>query len=136
MAIRPGASGDATQSHVKWQSNRHVPFCASPLYDHGRVFTVKDGGIFCSIDATSGKIVKTGRLHGTKNYYASPVAGDGKVYLVDEQGELSVVSSLARWQLLSSADLGENVYASPAIAEGNILLRTVGHLYCFGYERK
>lgn len=132
MAIRPGAAGDATQSHVKWQSNRHVPFCASPLYDRGRVFTVKDGGIFCSIDASSGKIAKTGRMHGTKNYYASPVAGDGKIYVVDEQGGLSVVTSEARWRLLSSADFGENVYATPAIDDGRILLRTVGHLYCFG----
>jgi outer membrane protein assembly factor BamB len=130
MAIRPGATGDATDTHVKWTSTRHVPFCASPLYDRGQVFTVKDGGIFCSIDAASGKIVKAGRLHGTKNYYASPVAGDGKIYLVDEEGELSVVSSAARWRLKSSADFGENVYATPAIVEGNIYLRTAGHLYC------
>jgi outer membrane protein assembly factor BamB len=132
MAIRPGATGDATETHVNWQSTRHVPFCASPVYDQACVFTVKDGGIFCSIDARAGKIEKTGRLHGTKNYYASPVAGDGKVYLVDEEGELSVVSSEARWRLLSSADFGENVYATPALADGHIYLRTTGHLYCFG----
>ncbi|HWB08520.1 MAG TPA: PQQ-binding-like beta-propeller repeat protein [Pirellulales bacterium] len=131
MAIRPGGSGDITDSHIEWVSNRHVPFCASPVYDQGHIFTVKDGGIFCSLDAGSGKILKTGRLHGTKNYYASPVAGDGKLYLVDEQGELSVVSSEGRWQLLSSADFGENVYATPAIVDGRIYLRTVGHLYCF-----
>jgi outer membrane protein assembly factor BamB len=131
MAIRPGGSGDITESHVVWESTRHVPFCASLLYDRGHIFTVKDGGIFCSLDAASGKILKTGRLHGTKNYYASPVAGDGKLYLVDEQGELSVVSSEGRWQLLSSADFGENVYATPAIVDGRIYLRTVGHLYCF-----
>lgn len=134
MAIRPGATGDATESHVKWTSTRHVPFCASPLYDNGRIFTVKDGGIFCSIGAASGNIVKTGRLHGTKNYYASPVAGDGKLYLVDEEGELSVVSSEARWRLMSSADFGENVYATPALVDGKIYLRTAGHLYCLGTD--
>ena len=131
MAIRPGGSGDITDSHVRWESPRHVPFCASPLYDRGHVFTVKDGGIFCSIDATSGKIIKTGRLHGTKNYYASPVAGDRKIYLLDEQGGLSVVSAEGRWQLLSAADFGENTYATPAIVDGRIYLRTAGHLYCF-----
>lgn len=134
MAIRPGAKGEATDSHVQWVSTRHVPFCASPLFDNGRVFTVKDGGIFCSIDAASGNIAKTGRLHGTKNYYASPVAGDGKLYLVDEEGGLSVVSSEARWRLLSSADLGENVYATPALVDGEIYLRTANHLYCFGLD--
>ncbi|HET6884568.1 MAG TPA: PQQ-binding-like beta-propeller repeat protein [Pirellulales bacterium] len=134
LAILPGATGDATDTHVKWQSTRHVPFCASPVYDRGHIFTVKDGGIFCSLDAVSGKIMKTGRLHGTKNYYASPVAGDGKLYLVDEEGELSVVSSEARWRLLSSADFGENVYSTPALADGRLYLRTTGHLYCFGQE--
>jgi outer membrane protein assembly factor BamB len=131
MAIRPGGSGDITDSHVDWQSTRHVPFCASPLFDRGRIFTVKDGGIFCSIDAATGNIIKTARLHGTKNYYASPVGGDGKLYLLDEEGGLSVVSSEGRWQLLSSADFGENTYATPAIVGGRIYLRTVGHLYCF-----
>ena len=134
MAIEPGGSGDVTDTLVKWQSSRQVPFCASPVYDRGFVFTVKDGGIFCSIDAASGKIIKTGRLHGTKNYYASPVAGDGKLYLVDEQGELSVVSAAGRWQLLSSADFGENTYATPALVAGRIYLRTAGHLYCFGMD--
>jgi outer membrane protein assembly factor BamB len=131
MAIQPGGSGDVTETHVKWQSNKHVPFCASPVYDRGFVFTVKDGGICCAIDAGSGKTIKTGRLHGTKNYYASPVAGDGKVYFVDEEGALSVIGAEGRWQLISSADFEENVYATPALVGGNIYLRTVGHLYCF-----
>lgn len=131
MAILPGGSGDITETHVAWQSTRQVPFCASPVYSRGYLFTVKDGGIFCSIDAGTGKIIKTGRLHGTKNYYASPVAGDGKLYMIDELGELSVVSAEGRWQLLSSVDFGENAYATPAIVDGRIYLRTVGHLYCF-----
>lgn len=131
LAIRPGGTGDITDSHVAWESTRHVPFCASPVYDHGRIFTVKDGGICCSLDAATGKLLKTGRLSGTKNYYASPVAGDGKIYFIDEQGTLTIISSKASWQIVSSADFGENVYATPAICDGRVCLRTAGHLYCF-----
>ena len=136
LAIRPGGEGDITDSHVAWESTRHVPFCASPVYDRGRIFTVKDGGICCSLDADSGKLLKVGRLAGTKNYYASPVAGDGKVYLIDEQGTLSVIASKANWQIVSSSDFGENVYATPAICDGCVYLRTAGHLYCFSTARE
>ena len=60
------------------------------------------------------------------------MVGDGKVYLLNQSGQLSVVSAEQKWELLSSADFGEEAYATPALVDGRIYLRTVGHLYCFG----
>jgi len=131
MAIRPGASGDATGTHVAWEFRRHIPFCASPLYFNGTVFTCKDGGILTSLDAATGEPGKTGRLPGTGSYYSSPVAGDGKVYLINQQGRLSVISGTAGWKALHTADFEEEVYATPALVDGRVYVRTVGHLYCF-----
>jgi outer membrane protein assembly factor BamB len=136
LAIRPGADGDATETHVAWKFSRFVPFCASPLYHDGRVYLVKDGGIFTCLDAHTGDVRKTGRLSGTGAYYASPAAGDGKVYLLNEKGELTVVSAEDSWEILHSADFGDGGYASPAIVDGRIFLRTNGHLYCFGLSDK
>ncbi|MFO1095685.1 MAG: family 16 glycoside hydrolase [Planctomycetaceae bacterium] len=132
MAIRPGGRGDISDSHVRWRHDRHVPFCASPVVANGVVFGVKDGGILTTLDSVTGKPVKTGRLSGNGNYYASPVVGDGRVFFLDQNGELSVVTATGEWEELQSADFGEPVYATPAIADGRMYLRTAGHLYCFG----
>lgn len=132
IAIRPGGSGEITGTHVLWTNAKQVPFCASPLCVDGRLFTVKDGGILASLDARTGKRIKLGRLSSGGAFYSSPVAGDGKVYLVSEPGNLTVISNEGGWQILHTADFGENVYATPAIVDGRIYLRTAGALYCFG----
>jgi outer membrane protein assembly factor BamB len=62
------------------------------------------------------------------------VAGDGKLYLLSQRGTLSVVSASESWKVLHSAEFGEEGYATPAILDGRIFLRTGGHLYCFGQD--
>jgi outer membrane protein assembly factor BamB len=132
LAIRPGGQGDVTDSHVVWKNTRQVPFCASPLYHEGLVYTVKDGGFLACLDARSGELVRRDRLSGSGSYYSSPVMGDGKIYLVDERGRLTVVRAGRDWRVLAGSDFGEDVYATPAIADGRVYLRTAGHLFCFG----
>ena len=131
LAIKPGGRGDVSETHVLWKYEKFTPFCASPLCYGGRIFTIKDGGILTCLDAATGKPQKSGRVMGTSNYYASPAAGDGKVYLLSQRGTLSVVSAADQWEVIHSAEFGEEVYASPALVDGRIYLRTSGHLYCF-----
>lgn len=132
LSISPGGVGDCSETHVRWRVERFVPFCASPLYYQGRVFMMKDGGIFSSVDAKSGEIRKTARVPGTGDFYCSPVGGDGKVYVISEDGKLTVTSAEDKWTVLGTADLGEPAFATPAIADNKLYVRTVGHLYCFG----
>ncbi|MCC6421063.1 MAG: PQQ-binding-like beta-propeller repeat protein [Gemmataceae bacterium] len=132
LAINPGGKGDVTASHVAWANTRQVPFCASPLFHGGLVYTVKDGGLLACLDPRNGKPLKFGRLPGDGSYYSSPVAGDGKIYLLSVSGTLSVVRAGRDWEVMSSSDFEEPVYATPALADGRIYLRTTGHLYCFG----
>ena len=66
------------------------------------------------------------------SYYSSPVAGDGKVYLINQRGQLTVITSAGEWEIISKADFEEEAYATPAIVDGKVYLRTSGHLYCFG----
>jgi outer membrane protein assembly factor BamB len=129
MAIEPGAAGEATGSHVRWKQPKLVPFCASPLAIPGLVFTVKDGGIVQSLDGKTGKPAKQGRLEANGDYYASPVSGDGKVYLFDQQGRSTVLSAKDRWEILHTADFEEDIYATPALVDGRIYLRTAAALY-------
>ncbi len=134
LCIRPGGEGDVTDSHVVWKNTKQVPFCASPLYFGGLVYTVKDGGFLSCLDAKDGELLKRDRLPGGGSYYSSPVAGDGKIYLLDERGRLSVVRAGRDWRVLARSDFEEDAYATPAIADGRIYLRTAGHLYCFGLK--
>jgi outer membrane protein assembly factor BamB len=132
LCIEPGAKGEATETHVRWRQPKLVPFCASPLFVDGQVFTVKDGGIMQVLDAQTGRPVKQQRLEATGEYYASPVYGDGKVYLADEPGRLTVLDPSQGWTVQHTADFGEDIYATPALVDGRIYLRTARHLYCFG----
>ena len=132
LAIKPGGKGDVTQTHVRWEYRKFVPFCTSPVWYDGLLFTVKDGGIASCFDGATGKSHKQGRLEATGDYYSSPVAGDGKVYLLNEDGKLTVLSAEAQWQQLATADFKESAYATPALIDSKIYLRTSGHLYCFG----
>jgi len=132
IAVKPGGQGDVTNTHVLWTYAKHVPFCASPVVIGDRLFSVKDGGIVSCLSVHSGKPFKQARLEAIGEYYSSPVAGDGKIYLLSEEGKLTVISDSGDWQVLHTAEFGENTYATPAVVDGKIYLRTVGHLYCFG----
>ena len=134
VAIKPGGTGDITDTHVLWKERKTLPYVPSPLYHDGYVYTVKNGGIVTSRDATNGQAVKTARISATGSYYSSPVYGDGKLYLLNEHGRLSVISADPEWKNVSSADFEEDTYATPALVDGRIYLRTNGHLYCFGLE--
>ncbi|MBM4072314.1 MAG: pyrrolo-quinoline quinone [Planctomycetes bacterium] len=135
LAIRPGGKGDVTRSHVVWSNNRQVPFCASPLFHGGLVYTLKSGGLFASLDAGTGKALKYARLPEGGDFYSSPVAGDGKIYVQNQHGWSAVIRAGKDWQVLSTSDFGEDIYGTPAIADGRIYLRTAGHLFCFGEKR-
>jgi outer membrane protein assembly factor BamB len=129
VAIRPGPRGEATDTHVQWEFARGVPFCASPVVYRGLVFAVKDGGILTCLDAATGALARQGRI-AAGNYYSSPVAGDGKIYFASQTGDVTVVSAQRDWQVVAEAAFDENIYATPALVEGRIYLRTAGHLYC------
>lgn len=132
VAIRPGGSDDITQTHVLWKFSKMLPYCPSPVVYRGRLYMVKDGGILTVLDAATGKSLKQGRLNASGGYFSSPVAGDGKIYMASQPGGVTVLSADDGWKELSSAEFGENIYATPAIVDGRIYLRTAGHLYCFG----
>ena len=59
------------------------------------------------------------------------VGADGKVYLVSQDGTVSVVKAAGEWEVLAVNSLGDEVFATPAIDEGKLYIRTKGTLYCF-----
>lgn len=132
LAIRPGGSGDLTSTNVRWRYNKQLPYVPSPVFYKGRLYMVKNGGIASCVDVTTGKQLKQFRLSASHDYYSSPVIGDGKLFLIDKIGVATVLSADPDLKVLSTAEFDELTFATPALVDGRIYLRTAGHLYCFG----
>jgi outer membrane protein assembly factor BamB len=136
VAVRLGGRGDLTDSdRVVWSLERFLPNVPSPLIYEGILYLVKDGGILSSLDPETGEIFKQGRLgDAIDTYYASPVAADGKVYLISVSGQATALQAGAQWEILSSSNFEDAANATPAIRDGRIYLRTKSALYCFAEE--
>jgi outer membrane protein assembly factor BamB len=132
LAIRPGGKGEITETHVLWKYTKQIPYCPSPVWYRGQLFMIRSGGILVVVDAKTGQSLKQGRIGATGEYFSSPVAGDGKIYMINQRGKLTVIEAASGWREISSADFGEDAYASPAAVDGRLYVRTNGHLYCFG----
>lgn len=137
VRIRPAAAtGQLPASAVAWRVKGKVPYVPAPLLYHGVYFMVKDGGIVTSLDPESGKILKQGRAaQSLGEYFASPVAADGKVYLLSGEGKLTVLKAAGDWDVLTVNDLEEEAFATPALAGGRIYVRTRSSLYSFALTR-
>lgn len=135
LAVRPGTQrGDLTTSNaIQWRMQKFLPNVPSPLLYDGVLYLVKDGGILSTVNPRTGDIHKQGRLTGALDtYYSSPVGGAGKVLLLSQTGKATLVKAGAQWEILSSADFDEPIFATPAVADDRLYLRTRSHLYCFG----
>jgi hypothetical protein len=94
---------------------------------------INDSGILISFDPATGNVLKQGRLHGAiDKYFSSPVAADDKVFLIGQGGQVSVLKAAGDWQVLTVNELDDECYATPAIADGRIYIRTRSALYAFG----
>lgn len=131
MAIRLDDDAPASPS-IAWQHDKGLPYVPSPLVYRDVLYLIKDGGILTAIDVRTGKVAKTGRVKAASGYYASPAAGDGKIYLAGERGGITVLKAAAAWEQLSTLDLAERIVASPVIDGGRIYIRSEAALYCFG----
>jgi outer membrane protein assembly factor BamB len=133
LAIRLGGQGDQTATAIRWRYQRPVPQVPSTLLYRGVLYMVNDSGIMLSFDPASGDVIKQGRLHGAiDKYFASPVAADGKVFLIGQNGQVSVLKAAGDWEILAVNELDDEVFATPAIADGRIYIRTRSALYSFG----
>jgi outer membrane protein assembly factor BamB len=133
LAIRLGGSGDMSEENLLWEYNKAVPQLPSPLLYNDILYMVNDGGIVTSFDPDTGEVIAQGRLKGAiDQYYASPVAADGKIFMLSEMGMLSVLEPDGGLTPVSVSDLDDLCHATPAIVGDRIYVRTRGHLYAFG----
>ena len=133
LAIRLGGRGDVTDSHVLWRYRKAQPNVPSPLIYNGALFLVKDGGIATTLDPKTGEVIKQARLpQALERYWSSPVGADGKVYMLSEGCKLNVLKGEGQWEVLATSVIeNDECFATPAIADSRIYLRTRSALYVF-----
>ena len=136
QAIKGGGKGDVTRTHVLWNLNNKSPSnLSSPLFVNGKVFVVKKGGLSSCFDAAEGKTNwSLKRIGNLGDYYSSPVAADGKIYVTGENGFVVVLEDSPEMNVISRNDLGETCLSTPAIADGRIFIRTRNKLFCISNE--
>jgi outer membrane protein assembly factor BamB len=140
-AIKPGASGDITlkddeqsNAFVAWSHPTLAPAYPSPLIVGDQYYTLMDRGFVTSNDPKTGREIY-GRQRiavdgGT--FSASPWSYNGKIFAVNEDGETFVMQAGPEFKLLGRNALGEMTLASPAVANGGLIMRTATKLYRIG----
>jgi outer membrane protein assembly factor BamB len=133
LAIRLGGTGDTTATAIRWKYQRAVPQLPSPLLYKNVLYMVNDGGIVTALNPATGDVIKQGRLTGALgNYFSSPVAADGHIFFTSQLGAMAVLPPSGDLTPIVVNDLKEDCFATPALADGRIYVRTVEALYAFG----
>jgi outer membrane protein assembly factor BamB len=133
VGIRIGGEGDRTASNLLWRYKKTFSYLITPLVYRDALYLVKGGGIVTTLDPRTGAVLKTGRTpEAIDAYFASPVAGDGKVYLLSRSCKVTVLRADPQWEILAVNALDGSCEATPAIAGGRIYVRTDKTLYSFG----
>ncbi len=131
LAIKPDGSGNVTQTHIAWRHERasYVSYVPSPIAAGPYFLIVSDTGHACCFEAATGRLLWQEKLG---EHHASLVSANGLVYFLSDRGETSVVRPGPQFDRVARNELGEGCFASPAISQGQILLRSDRHLWCIG----
>ena len=135
IAIRSGGKDDVSRTHVKWTVYEGIGQVPSPLFYRGRIYLVKHGGNITCYNAETGDKVYGDKLGPRAYYYASPVAADGKIYFCSRNGVVIVVEAGDKFKILAQNKIGERIFATAALVEGKIYLRTDKNMYAFGNDK-
>ena len=115
-----------------WRNTKFLADGSSPLLYRDVLYLIKNGGILSSVDPATGQVIRQERVPGFEgNVLASPIAADGKVLLLNSAGKLAVIAAGREWQTLKVNELGEAGYATPALVDDQILVRTEHSLWAF-----
>ncbi len=136
-AIKPTAAGDITlaegkesNDHIAWSKKRGGTYMPTPLVYGDYLYTCSNNGVLTCYDAKTGERIYQQRVAGQSNAFtASPIAADGRLYFAGEDGDVFVVKAGPQYELISTNSMGEVMMATPAISEGMIFVRTIGHVY-------
>jgi outer membrane protein assembly factor BamB len=131
LAIRAGGRGDITSTHRAWASE-NGPDVPTPVTDGTYFYIVRDNGVMWCLDAKTGVPLYGPQRLRPGTYSSSPVLADGKLYISNEDGLTSVVKAGPKFELLAENALDDYILSSPAVSDGQVFIRSAGHLWAIG----
>jgi outer membrane protein assembly factor BamB len=131
MAVRTSGQGDVTRTGIAWKSQRQVSYVPSPVYHQGHLYTVIDESMLFCFDAKTGEAKWEQRLPG--RFRSSLVLATEMIYATNDKGLTTIFRATPdSFQQLAANNLNELTYATPAVSNGRIYLRTGQNLHCIG----
>ena len=123
IALKPGRNGSKV-----WEDNTFTPDVSSPVANDGYLFVVTGNGDAACYNSETGDTLWS---HYFENpFYASPVIGDNKVWMLDRTGMMHIVEAGSILKIISSSPIGEKSDCTPAFSEKKIYIRGRSNLYC------
>ncbi len=138
FAVKAGATGDitpapgeSTSASVLWSQPNAGPPMASPLIHEGLVYILqRRNGIVSAYNAQTGETAYRKRMPGAQAFWATPWIYDGKIFCLDDSGTTHVLKPGPEFEVLAQNSIDDQFWASPAFADGSIVLRGVDGVYC------
>jgi outer membrane protein assembly factor BamB len=138
-AIRPGGSGDislaagtSSSEMIPWSNATEGTYIPTPIAYGDHLYTVNNNGVVTAYDARTGQRAFRGRVGVGGTFSASPVAADGRLFFASEDGEVYVVNAGPDLKQIAKNEMKEVIMATPALVDGLIIVRTLGHVYGIG----
>ena len=138
--LRPGANGDISvkvgqhsNANLAWFAERGGPYVPTPIVYDNHLYICGDRGVLTCLNAKTGEQLYQRRINEQSiGFSASPVAGDGKLFMASEDGDVYVIKAGPVYELMSVNQMGEPIIATPAIAGGMIIVRGQHHVFAIG----
>ena len=140
VALRPGGSGDVSNTHVAWTFERG-PDVPTPVSDGTYIYVVVDNGVVYCLDVETGGVVYGPERLPSGTYSASPLLADGKIYVTTENdGVTTVFRSGPTFEILASNSFEDGCspycLSSVAVSEGQLFIRSSSNLWVVGERRQ
>jgi len=132
LAIRPDGTGNVTDTHIAWRTVKGVSYVPSPVSCGDYFLVVSDSGIAHCFAAKTGEIQWEERV---KEHHASQVTAEGVAYFINDFGTMRVVKPGPTYDLKAESEIGEKVFSSPALSDGQIFVRGASRLVCLGARK-
>ncbi len=128
VAVDPTGEGNVSETHIRYERKRILPYVPTPIVRGEQLFLWTDDGIVCCLDMKTGKDIWQKRVGG--KFSGSPVLIGDKLYCISEAGEVVVLAIEPEAKILGRSPLGDESYATPAVANGRLYLRGFHSLAC------
>jgi outer membrane protein assembly factor BamB len=139
IAVRKNAAGDITLKNgetsnagVQWSIPRGGSYMQTLLLYHNRLYNTNWNGLIQCLDPLTGNEIYEAKLGKSESFIASPVASDGRIYIVNEEGTVYIIKDGDEFKQLAEIPMNDICMTAPAITDGMIFFRTQHHLFAVG----